>query len=99
MELKKRIYSQEFKIKAVELSNHRGGSLNQVALELNIPVKNLSRWKQEYRLGILQNGADKGFVQSKETIENIALRKALKDAQIERDILKKALSIFSKSDR
>jgi transposase len=99
MEQKKRSYSQEFKIKAVELSNHRGGSLNQVALELNIPVKNLSRWKQEYRLGILQNGTDKGFVQSKEVIENIALRKALKDAQIERDILKKALSIFSKSDR
>jgi transposase len=98
MEQKKRSYSQEFKIKAVELSNHRG-SLQSVALELNIPAKNLSRWKQEYRLGILQTNAGNGSVKSKEVIENIALRKALKDAQIERDILKKALSIFSKSDR
>ncbi len=39
MEQQKRSYSQEFKIKAVELSNHRGGSLNQVALELDILVK------------------------------------------------------------
>lgn len=97
MEHKKRFYSQEFKLKAVELSHHRGGSLNQIALELNIPVKNLSRWKQEYKLGILQNGG--GNVKSQEALENIALRKALKDAEMERDILKKALTIFSKSDR
>ena len=31
--------------------------------------------------------------------KNIALRKALRDAELERDILKKALGIFSKSDR
>jgi transposase len=31
--------------------------------------------------------------------ENKLLRKALKDATIERDILKKAISIFSKGDR
>ena len=36
---------------------------------------------------------------SKEQLENIALRKALRDAELERDILKKALGIFSKSDR
>lgn len=98
MEQNKRSYSQEFKIKAVELSNHRG-SVQSVALELNIPVKNLGRWKQEYKLGKLQNTSITSNIKSKEALENIALRKALRDAELERDILKKALTIFSKSDR
>jgi transposase-like protein len=39
METKKRIYSLEFKVKAVELSNDRG-SLLSVAQELNVSSDN-----------------------------------------------------------
>ncbi len=40
-------YSLEYKIKAVELSNHRE-NVKSVAEELSIPIDNLRRWRQEY---------------------------------------------------
>jgi transposase len=95
METKKRSYSLEFKIKAVELSNQRG-SLTLVAQELNINKDNLKRWKKEYADGKF-NVLSK--TKSKEEIEISRLKKELYNAQLERDILKKAVSIFSKSDR
>jgi transposase len=99
MEKQKRTYSPEFKTKAVELCNHRG-NLQSVAAELDVSAKNLSRWKQGYEAGKLDGSNRKPAVtKSAEQLENIALRKALRDAELERDILKKALSIFSKSDR
>lgn len=97
MEKQKKSYSLEFKIKAVELSQQRG-ALKSVAMELNIPPDNLRRWKKEYSAGKFNQGA-KPMVKSKEELEIIRLRKELYDVQLERDILKKAVSIFSKSDR
>jgi transposase len=98
MEKQKRVYSREFKIKAVELSNHRG-DLQSVSSELGISAKNLSRWRQEHSAGKLDENIKPIVPKSAEQLENIALRKALRDAELERDILKKALSIFSKNDR
>lgn len=97
METTKRKYSLDFKIKAVELSIHRG-IVKSVAKELDIPSDNLRRWKREYNEG-KYNPSFKPPMKSKEELENVELRKALRDAELERDILKKALSIFSKSDR
>lgn len=94
----KRSYSLDFKMKAVALSNHRN-ELQSVADELDIPAKNLSRWKQEYKAGKLDATYQPITTKTTEQLENIALKKALKDAQLERDILKKALGIFSKNDR
>ena len=98
MEQQKRSYSRAFKIKAVELSNYRG-SLQSVADELGIPAKNLSRWKQEYSTGKLSNSTPTIIPKTDVELENVALKKALRDAEMERDILKKALGIFSKNDR
>lgn len=96
MERKRNTYSREFRIKAVELSNQRG-NLAGVAQELNIKRDTLKRWKKEYIGGILQEETVK--VKSKEEEELIRLRKELYDTKLERDILKKAVGIFSKSDR
>jgi transposase len=85
-------YSQEFKIKAVELSHQRGNA-TEVANELGIRVAMLYKWQH----GKLSTNAVK--VKSSEELEIIRLRKALKDAELERDILKKAVGIFTKSDR
>ena len=98
MEQQKRKYTQAFKIKAVELSNLKG-SLKQVALELDIPAKNLSRWKQEYNLGILDLSSKANNSKSSIELENIALKKQLYETKLESDILKKALAIFTKKDR
>ena len=96
MERKKRIYSLEFKLKAVELSNERG-SLISVAQELNVSSDNIKRWKKEFNQGKLTGKTNP--VKSKEEEELIRLRKELADVKMERDILKKAVGIFSKSDK
>jgi transposase len=95
MRTQKRSYSIEFKTKAVELSNQRG-SLSDVAQELNISSDNLKRWKKEHKDGKF-SGTIK--IKSSEEQEIIRLQKELTDIKLERDILKKAVGIFSKSDR
>lgn len=95
----RRKYESSFKRKAVELSYARG-SVSQVADELGIDSNMLSRWRREaskYRDNSFPgNGKLKVTEKDKEIHE---LKKKLKDAELERDILKKAISIFSVSDR
>lgn len=95
MKTQKRSYSLEFKLKAVELSNQRG-SVVEVADELGISKETLKNWKRGRYLG---TSAVNNNVKSQEEQENIRLRKALHEVTLERDILKKSVSIFSKSDR
>lgn len=92
----RKTYSLDFRVKAVELSNQRG-SLTQVADELNVKRDTLKRWKKQYQSGKMQfNGK---VLKSTEEMDMLRLRKALHEVTLERDILKKAVSIFSKSDR
>lgn len=93
MENNRKKYSLEFKLKALELVNQRG-SLIAVAEELNISHETLKNWKKGRYLG-----SDTVKVKTKEEEEIIRLRKELHETKLERDILKKAVSIFSKNDR
>lgn len=95
----RKTYSKEFKIKAVELSNARG-SVIQIAEELNVGRETLRRWKKEYNAGKYTGAGFKDKLRTPEQEEIIRLKKALNEAEIERDILKKAVAIFSvKKDR
>jgi len=98
MTARRKQYSQEYKLKAVELSEQRGNA-SAVAKELGIRVTMLMlyKWQQAHQNGQLSSNAVKE--KSKEELEIIRLRKALQEAQIERDILKKALGIFTKNDQ
>ena len=96
METKKRSYSTEFKIRAVELSNHRR-NVSQVSIELGVGDNILRRWIREYKNGQFVQGDKK--VISKEEEELRRLKKELYEIKLERDILKKAVGIFSKNDR
>ena len=92
-------YSLEFKIKAVELSNQRG-NLQEIADELSISRESLRNWRKLSKTGKLgENVSSSPKVKSKEEDENIKLRKELQEVKLERDILKKAVGIFSKNDR
>jgi transposase len=91
-------YSLEFKLRAVELSNQRGSLLN-VARELNINKETLRNWKKAFNAGKLDINTSKTAPKSKEEDELIRLRKELYNVTMERDILKKAVGIFSKNDR
>ena len=92
-------YSREFKITAVELSNARG-QVKEVAEELGISSQLLSSWKYQFKndkeIAFPGNGKKKQTPQEKEIA---TLKKELADAKLESDILKKAISIFSSSDR
>ena len=94
----RRKYDQEFKQMAVELSHHRE-DISKLAEELDIKPNLLYRWRREAKL--VQGGAFPGHGNPKLTEEQkeiAKLKKELREAKLERDILKKAVSIFSKSD-
>jgi transposase len=93
MEKKNNKYSLEFKLKALELVKQRGNLLT-VAQELNISYETLKNWKKGRYIG-----NETVTVKSKEEEELIRLRKELYETKLERDILKKAVGIFSKNDR
>ncbi|MFC5048324.1 transposase [Aquimarina hainanensis] len=97
--MKRRKLSKEFKIKAVELSNVQGNT-KEIAMELSISSDLIYRWRRELELHPDLAFSDNGVKQLTEDQKELEqLRKQLKDVTMERDILKKAVSIFSKSDR
>jgi transposase len=87
-------YSQEFKEQAVRLSQVSDKSVAQVARELGIHTQMLYRWRRE--AGEAQNGkrAFPGHGRSRDG-ELAELRKQLRQAELERDILKKAVTYFA----
>ncbi len=95
MKREARSYSVEFKQKAVELTYARG-SIVDVCRELDIPRSVLGRWRKESKEygdnGFPGKGNPKLTDGQREIVE---LRKKLRDAELERDILKKAIAIFS----
>lgn len=97
MENKKNKYSLEFKLKALELVSQRGNLLS-VAQELNISHETLKNWKKGRYLGNEVNGSSIK-IKTKEEEEMTRLLKELYETKLERDILKKAVGIFSKNDR
>jgi len=91
-------YDREFKQKAVELSFARGNA-KEIAEELGIRPELLYRWRREYQQYESNSFPGKGKPKMTEMErEVVRLKKELRDAKMEWDILKKAVSIFSKSD-
>ena len=78
---------------AVDLS-HAKGSVREAAHELGIDSSRITKWRQIHR-SPAQDAS--GLSQEQQLIRR--LQKELKDAELERDILKKAVSIFSRGDR
>ncbi|MEQ9166510.1 MAG: transposase [Fulvivirga sp.] len=98
MKRERQHFDKEYKLMAVKLC-HTGKSPTQVAKELGIMPDLVRRWKREHEE--YREGSFSGHGKSNMTAEEkeiAQLRKELKEAQLERDILKKAVSIFSKSD-
>ena len=95
----KRNYSVEFKEKAVKLSYARG-SVVEICRELDITTSVLSRWRRESqdygKNSFLGKGNPKLTDEQKEIAE---LKKKLRDTEIERDILKKALPLQQPAPR
>ena len=91
-------YSKEFKQQAVLLLIEGERSPSEVAHELDIDYHMLHRWRREYLRD--QDDAFPGKGQLKPEDEEFGrLQRELEDVKLERDILKKALAIFSKDPK
>lgn len=98
MSRERKSYPKEFKLMSVELSNTRP-DLRALAKELDITPQILYRWRKELTSKQGSSFPGNGKVILTEAEQKLArLEKELRETQMERDILKKAVGIFSRSD-
>lgn len=93
--MKKRNYNPEFKTEAVRLS-YRRENIKELADELDIPVQRIYKWRRAAKDGLMPKS--KPIITEENSLEVKQLKKALKEKELELEILKKAVHIFSKSD-
>jgi transposase len=91
-------YSKEFKVEAVRLSYEEGQGISKTARDLSISKSALYRWRVEYGKDPGAAFPGKGKMTDKDA-EIAQLKRALKEAQMEAEILKKATAIFAKTNR
>ena len=91
---KRREFTNEFKLDAVKLAERGEAPVAQVARDLGLHETVLRRWMQRY--GKRSNGTR---LTPEEHEELIRLRREVRRVTEERDILRKAVSIFSKELR
>jgi len=92
----RRKFDREFKVEAVRLISRGDKTLSQVARDLGIHETVLSRWKRQIADDPAFSFPGKGRLKPADE-EMRQLRKQVRDLTEERDILKKALAIFSKN--
>jgi transposase len=94
----RRKFDREFKLKIVELS-YSSQNIKELASEFDLRPELIYRWRSEFAtfegVSFPGNGNKK---MTEEESEIAQLKKELADTRMERDILKKAVGIFSKSD-
>ena len=74
--------------------------VSSIATKFGISASTLSRWRQEYRAEHDIEPAGQGSkIMTDEERQIAQLKRQLREAQLERDILKKAIGIFSENDR
>ena len=86
-------YDREFKLEAVRLVEESDRPMWKIAEELGVSVNTLSNWKKVIRESRGLAFPEGGLTEDQRLIRE--LKRELKDARMERDILKKAVAIFS----
>ena len=89
---KEKRFDQAFKLSAVKMVTEGGQPAAEVARSLGIHPNALYGWKHKYA-----KEGEKAFPGKGHLSEIVALRRKLRQAELERDILKKAVGIFSKT--
>ena len=88
---KKQHYDRDFKMSAVKMVTEGGHKAAEVARSLGIDTNRIYLWKKQFG-----DSGDKAFVGKGHLGEMADLRRKLREVEMERDILKKAVGIFSK---
>jgi len=96
----RRKYDSDFKRSAVLLSEESGRTVAEVAENLGVGKDLIYRWRRQMRergeIAFPGNGKIALTSEQKKIQE---LEKKLKDTEMERDILKKAMAIFSRTSK
>jgi transposase len=85
-------YAEEFKKEAVKLVTEQGMGVTHVARDLDVSFDTLHRWLREARSATNPATTDDGVSNQ----EIARLKREVEQLRMERDILKKALGIFSR---
>lgn len=93
----RRKYDKEFKMEAVQLALRGDRTKQSVADSLGICNTNLQRWIREYRASGKGAFPGKGRLKPEDE-EMFRLKRENRILKEERDILKKALAVFSKGN-
>lgn len=88
----KKRFDREFKLSAVKMVTEEGQKASDVARSLGVHPNQLYNWKRKY-----SDDGEKAFPGKGHLTELAALRRKLREVEMERDILKKAVGIFSKT--
>ena len=88
---RKKRYDRDFKISTVKMVTEGGHTAAEVARSLGIHPNRLYNWIKKF-----SDHGDKAFPGKGHLSELAALRRQLREVEMERDILKKAVGIFSK---
>lgn len=91
----KKKYDKEFKLEAIRLASEPGNTASKIEKDLGIGQGVICRWKRQFRDEGEQAFPGKGHLKPDDEM----VRKLKRDNERlrrERDILKKALAIFSK---
>jgi transposase-like protein len=91
-----RKYEREFKLNTVKLYIESGKSLSKLSQDLGVPMATLAKWVKQFKETGENSfpGSGKLMPQNEELFR---LRQELADVKQERDILKKAVAIFSRT--
>ena len=95
-QIKRKQYSSQFKREAVQLVTQGGLSIAQAARDLGLNDNMVSRWKKEAEQNGQRAFPGQGHPQDEELSR---LRRENEVLRQEREVLKKAISIFSQAGR
>ena len=95
---KRRTYSKQFKLDVIQQSYQRD-NIRELADDLGIDSGLIYAWRSRYKTQSQQPFPGKGIPQQTPEEKELAkLKKELADVRMERDILKKAMGIFTKKN-
>jgi transposase len=89
----RRQYDDAFKKDVVNMVVHQGRNVQEVSESLGIKANMVHRWKREYLDSSASTNSSAAPIG-----DVLSLQKRIRDLEMERDILKKALGIFSQKN-
>jgi transposase len=92
----RRSFTPEFKAEVVELVHQPGNTAGSVARDLNLTETAVRAWAKQ---ADLDQGRRSDGLTSEQLSEMAQLRKELREAREERDILKRAVAFFARETR